>query len=111
MRKFLVPVLAALAATGIAIPAGATSKDTREVTISVDHADLDLATSEDIETLVKRVEAAAAKACFSQVPSAVLHSRTNALCRQSLVEAAMEQIEVKRAEAFAVSPVNLAARD
>ena len=110
MRKYFVPVLAALAVSGLSAPASA---DLGEVTITVDHSDLDLTKESDVETLIERVETAAAKACSSQPSSIIVNLSAKSFCRKTLMESAIELIEAKRESAIAVHalPVNLAAVD
>ena len=98
MRTYLVPVLAALAMAGAAAPAHA-----EEITISVDHADLDLASEADARVLEQRIAAAAAKACTYAPTFSLTAARYAAECKAALVKAGKEQVAAKRTLALEVA--------
>lgn len=99
MRTFLVPALAALAIAGATAPANA-----GEVTINVDHTDLDLSRDADARVLEKRIEAAAAKACSYAPNMSLAASRYAAECKAALIKGGMEQLEAKRTLALDSAP-------
>lgn len=86
MHKFIVPALAALSLT-LAIPAHA-----EEASIEVQYSDLDLTTSQGIERLNGRIEAALDKVCGKPAVRDLKVTASQKKCREQAAQTAFLEV-------------------